>query len=338
MAKEIQNTIRLGIFVTVGIALFTMAVYYIGNRKSLFGERFRISTFVHNAHGLQVGNNVRYAGITVGSVERIDFVNDSTLQVHMVMDDKVKNFIRKDATASIGTDGLVGNVIVNISPGSGNHPPAAEGDTITSFSRLDPNEILSTLGNTNENIALLSLNLLEITEKLNKGQGTLPLLIGDPQMGNDVKLALENLRLASQNISAISEQLRQASVKLSRGEGTLAYLLNDTALPKQMESFAGRLDSMLIGQTEPILADLQKSAADVATSSFELKTALQTLNSGEGLANTLLNDPASAENLRQILENLNTGTARFSENMEALKHNFLFRRYFKKQEKMERKK
>ncbi len=333
MAKKIKNTIRLGLFVTVGIALFIMAVYYIGNRQNLFGTTYRISSYFNNVGGLQVGNNVRYAGINVGSVAEINFVNDSTLRVDMQLNDKVRNIIKKDATASIGSDGLVGNVIVNINPGNGNLPPAENGDIIASFSRAGTDDILKTLGNTNETFAILALNLLEITEKLNEGQGTLPLLIRDSIMGAQIAQSLYNLRMTTEQFRLTSEQLRQGMDMAVQGEGMLGYLLKDTTLPHQLEDFMTRFDTMLFNEVEPIFADLKRSSEHLATTSAQLNEAVALLNSGDGLARTILQDTAAAQDLKTILENVNEGTDRFNENMEALKHNFLFRKYFKKLEK-----
>lgn len=333
MAKQTKNTVRLGIFVTVAIALFTASVYYIGNRQNLFGAKYRISCYFNNVGGLQVGNNVRYAGINVGSVADIIFVNDSTLQVDMQLNDKVRNIIKKDATASIGSDGLVGNVIVNIGPGSGNMPPAENGDFIASFSRAGTDDILKTLGNTNETFAILALNLLEITEKLNSGQGTLPLLIRDSIMGAQVAQSLYNLRMTTEQIRLTSEQLRIGVDMAVQGEGMLGYLLKDTTLPYQLEEFVSRFDTMLFREMEPVFSDLKKSGEDIAATSAQLKEAVAMLNQGDGLAHTILQDTTAAKDLKTILENVNQGTERFNENMEALKHNFLFRRYYKKLEK-----
>ncbi|MBK9017320.1 MAG: MCE family protein [Saprospiraceae bacterium] len=338
MAKEIRNTVRLGIFVTAGVLLFTIAVYYVGNEQNLFGAKFHLSTVVNNANGLRVGNNVRYAGIVVGSVDDIVFVNDSTLRIEMLLEERVRDFIRKDAVASIGTDGLVGNVIVNISPGTGNQPRAKEGEIIASYSRLDPNAMLETLGSTNDNIAVLSEKLLEISKNLNEGQGTLPLLIRDADMAVDVAQTLKNLRQATESLTRTSKELQQAMGEISKGKGTLGYLIHDETLPHQLENLATRLDSLLIEETRPVIENLQKSSRDLAASSAQLKAATQALEDGDGLATTILKDTAAANNLRDILGNLEEGTARFSEDMEALKHNFLFKRYFKKLEKEKKKK
>lgn len=333
MARELKNTVQLGIFVVVGVALFTATFYLIGNQKNIFGNVFRLSTLVSNASGLRVGNNVRYAGIVVGSVEDIVIQNDSTIQVDMVLENEMKGIIKKDALASIGMDGLVGDVVMNISPGAGKMPLAENRQFIASTSRLDPNAMMETLGATNNNVALLSLELLEISQKLNTGNGSIPLLIRDSVMAADIANTLHNLQISSENILQASLQMRASIDQISKGGGTLGYLLNDQTLPHQLESLATNLDSLYVGQTGPLIDNLKKSSDDIAAASAALKAVLQDFESGGGLATTLLQDTAAAEDLKEILVNLNTGSARFSENMEALKHNFLLKRYFKKQSK-----
>jgi phospholipid/cholesterol/gamma-HCH transport system substrate-binding protein len=333
MARDNRNYVRLGVLVTTGVLLFIVAVYFIGNTRNLFGPKFYLNTVISNANGLREGNNVRYAGIVVGSVEDIIFVNDSTLRVEMSLEEEVKNFIRKDAVASIGMDGLVGNVIVNISPGSGNQPRVKNGGTIASYSRTSSDYMLETLNRTNENIAVLSEKLLEFSKSLNDGQGTLPLLVNDADVANDLVQTLKNLHLTSENLSHTSSGLKATMKSVGEGRGTLGYLVNDQTLPHQLENLATRFDSLLIVQGRPVMENLRQSSEDIAASSAKLKAATKAMERGDGLAATILNDTAASNKLLEILTNLDEGTARFNENMEAMKHNFLFRRYFRKMEK-----
>lgn len=338
MAKSIGNNIRLGIFVTLGIFLFTASVYVVGSRQHKFGEQYQLSTYFENANGLQVGHNVRYSGIKVGSVEDIIFINDTTLEVKMLLDKDLKKLIRKNATTTIGSEGLVGDVVINIKPGSGNSPLAKNGDVLPNAQRKNGGDMMETLGNTNENIASLAQKLLEISNKMNEGNGTFSMLLQDSLMAADFANTLRNLRIVSNDLAVMSKELKTSISAISEGKGTLGYLLHDQTLPQQMENFMTRLDSTVIMQTEPVIKNLQKSSEDIAASSAALKASLHSINSGDGLANALLNDSTATNDLLQTLDNLNEGTARFNENMEALKHNFLFRRYFKKMEKEKKKK
>ncbi len=338
MAKDTFNNIRLGIFVIAGLFLFTAAVYTVGARQSKFGEQYHLDALFNNASGLQVGHNVRYNGIKVGSVEDIIFINDSTLRVKMLLRKDLKQLIRRNAVASIGTEGLVGDVVINIKPGDGNEPLAKDGNTLPSLKRPDGAQMMETLGGTNENIAMLSHKLLEISTKLNEGDGTLPMLLRDSMMAAEFLSSLRNLHLASENLNAISLSLQAEMQAIGKGQGTLGYLLHDQTLPKQVESLVTRLDSTLVVQTAPILQNLQRSSEDIAASSTAMKSAIEAINKEGGMANALLRDTAATADLLKALDNLNQGATRFNENMEALKHNFLFKRYFKKLEKEKRKK
>lgn len=339
MAKELKNTIQLGLFVVAGIALFTLAIYMVGKQDNLFKPRFRISTIMKNAGGVQKGNNVRYAGIVVGRVEDITIINDTTVQLHLVLEQKVKKFIKKNATASVAMDGVVGNMVVNISPGTDpvESTPVHNGDTIASLSRYGPGELLHTLGSTNENIAILSFKLLELADKLNEGNGAIPLLIRDSLAARELVSALYNLRTTTDNLQSLTYTLNKQAEAVAQGEGTLGYLLHNDQLPHQLETLGSRLDSMLVVQARPIMTNIEHASVDIARSSAELNQILQAINQGPGLSHTLLRDTLSARDMQHILSNLNEGTARFNENMEALKHTFLFKRYYKRLEKKERK-
>jgi phospholipid/cholesterol/gamma-HCH transport system substrate-binding protein len=94
---------------------------------------------------------------------------------------------------------------------------------------------------------------------------------------------------------------------------------------------------MLSTRIDPMLADLQRTGAALSAFSADLERISDQLDNGDGPAGALLHDTLMQEDLRQTLRNINDGTARFNENMEAMKHNFLFRGYFRKQEKQKKK-
>ena len=165
MKKEKVNTFKLGLFVTSAVLLFVVAVYLIGNDQNLFQPTFQLQAVFQNAEGLKPGNNVRYAGIDAGTVKKILITSDSTVTVVMALHREMLDYIKKDAIASIGSDGLVGNRILNISPavGSGQAPLVEDEDVIRTYSRIATDDMLEVLGKTNDNIALFSLQLLKIS-------------------------------------------------------------------------------------------------------------------------------------------------------------------------------
>ena len=77
--------IRLGLFVAGGLTLFVLAIFVIGKQKNLFNPVFKLTSTFYNVSGLQVGNNIRFSGINVGTVDNISIINDSTVKVDMLI-------------------------------------------------------------------------------------------------------------------------------------------------------------------------------------------------------------------------------------------------------------
>jgi len=111
------NKIKLGIFVTSGVLIFIVAIYFLGQRQQLFNSTFRISSLFKDANGLAVGNNVRFDGINVGTVDKIQITSDTSVKVEMVIDESIRKFLKKGVKAIVGSEGLMGSKVVNISPG-----------------------------------------------------------------------------------------------------------------------------------------------------------------------------------------------------------------------------
>lgn len=337
MRKEQIDATKLGIFVTLAVLLFTVAVYYIGNQQNLFGAKFSLSSVFSHVKGLQPGNNVRYAGIDVGIVDRIEIINDTTIRVEMLLERRVRSFLKSNAVAKIGSDGLVGNMIINITPGDGHGQALAEGGSIISAPNLETDEVMNSLASTSENIALLTLKLLDITAAIQEGQGPVSNLLQDPDWSKDLSQTFAHLKQMTNNMEVISRQLQHDLAPQEAKNSPLDFLLRDTAFSTQINQISSNIDSLILQRTQPILLNMEEASADIASTSASLRTLAEELNLEEGLAGTVLKDSIAAEDLRQILSNLNEGTYRFNENMEALKHNFLFRRYFKKQKKQAKK-
>ena len=114
MINRTLNNIKLGVFVLSGLLFLILLLYMIGKNKNLFGSNYTIKARFENIQGLKPGNNVRFAGIDVGTVDKINIINDTVIEVEMLINNKIKNIIKKNALVSIGTDGLVGNKVVNI--------------------------------------------------------------------------------------------------------------------------------------------------------------------------------------------------------------------------------
>jgi phospholipid/cholesterol/gamma-HCH transport system substrate-binding protein len=322
MKKSTGEKLKLGLFVSIGLLIFIVAVYFIGQRQNLFVKTFTISSNFTNVNGLIPGNNVRYSGINIGTVKQIQMLNDTVINVQMVLEEKMIHHIKKDAIATIGTDGLVGNMIVNIIPGELGNGPIQEGDVIKSFTKIGTNEMLNTLNTTNENAALLTSKLLKIANEITDGKGTLGMLITDTIMSKNLIETVNYLKLTSMEANKTIKELNGLIKQVDLENSLAGVVLNDTLSAQQLRH---------------TVANLEQSSIDIQTVLSNLNTTIEQIKDGDGAINYLSTNEEVVEQLKSIIENVNEGTDKFNENMEALKHNFLTRSYFRKLEREEKK-
>jgi len=311
------NNMKLGLFVFAGFLFLIFSLYMIGRNRNLFGSTFSVSVRFNNINGLVPGNNVRYSGIDVGTVDRIDLINDTSVLVTMVIDKSASGHIKKNALASIGTDGLMGNKLVSIKSQPGDSPPVGDGDEIQSRKPVETDEMLQTLNTTNENIAVITHNLKEITGKLNS-RNSFWNFLSDTLIVQDLKHAVSSIRRAGANTERFTGDAAKMVHTLEEGKGLANTIFTDTALVRQLSGS---------------LREIQKASRDLSVTTAQLKESIDKAGHGEGTLGVLLTDTATANNLRKTLKNVEQGTSRFNENMEAMKHNWLFKGYFKDQEK-----
>ena len=317
MEKSNSQKIQLGIFVIIGTLVFLAAIYFIGNKQNMFGNTSHLKAVFVNVNGLQPGNNVRYAGIDIGTVKEIEMMNDTTISVHMIIDNKIMEHIKKNAIATISSDGLVGNMIINIIPGKGAAEKVENGDTIQSYSRIGTDAMLETLNVTNENAAMLTADLLKITQEITQGNGTVGLLIRDTLMAQDLKATMSYLRQTSKGTSESVANLNKLITDLNRKDNVIGTL-NDTVVANRMKK---------------IIINLEKSSTEIDKVVTNLNATITNVKEGKGAINYLSNDPKLVKQIDSTITNINKASIKLNEDLEALKHNFLFRGYFKKLEK-----
>jgi phospholipid/cholesterol/gamma-HCH transport system substrate-binding protein len=321
MKKQAANTIKLGIFVLTGLILVIYLLYILGKSNNIFSSSLELKTQFRDVNGLLVGNNVLFSGIDVGSVRKIVILNDTVIEVTMNLDNKMKEYIRNNAIASLGTDGLIGNRIVKISPKGGNAPFVTGGELIPSREEVNTQEMLQTLYSTNENVAKITEDVRS-TVQLIKNSTVLSSLLNDNSLTANLSATLAHLNTASRDASQLMKDAVNTVHLASEGNGTLATLLTDTTLAIELRQAVQQI-KVLETNANSLVKDLNTVTASVRTQ----------IDQGQGPVKAMLSDTVMANQLRTTLENVEKGTAAFAQDMEALKSNFLFRRYFKKLEK-----
>ena len=199
-APSSKFKVRLGMFILGGLVLFVLAIFIIGKQRNMFNPVFTVSATFHNISGLQVGNNVRFSGINVGTVDNIKIVNDTTVQVDMIVKKEVQPFIKADCQASIGSEGIVGDRLITITQGSISVPTIKDGQRLASTEPVETDEIISSLKISAGNAEIITEQLAEITIKINNGEGLIGRLIQDSSIAENINKTIENLKAGSKGL------------------------------------------------------------------------------------------------------------------------------------------
>lgn len=321
MAKYIIKDLKLGLFVITGIILLVFALYMIGKNRSLFTDNFELRAQFKDVEGLMPGNNVRYAGIQAGTVKHIYIINDTTIEVTMLINETAGSHIRKNSIASIGTEGLMGNKVVNIVASKVVSPRVDEDDILLTVPRLDISNAMTTLAITNDNAGIIAAELVETVRKINSSPAVWQIMT-DTTLPLNIRASLRNIAESSERLNRTTQVVEHIITETYAGTSVAGVLLSDTTEANNIRSAISHL------QNATKDAHLLTTRLDHIASTLE-----QGANDKNTIAYTLLRDTLLSQQINNSLQNIETGTAAFSENMEALKHNFLFRRYFKKKNK-----
>lgn len=317
-----NRNIRLGIFVTAGLLLLIGSLYMIGSKRNLFNDTINVNAAFRNVNGLMEGNNVRFSGIDVGTVSSIEIISDTSIKVEMMIDKNVAKFISSSALASIGTDGLMGNKIVNIVSFDGTAKRLDEGTTLGSVKPIDMDDALRTLTKTNDNLQYITSDVKSIAQRISE-KNTLWSILLDSNVAKNLKQSINNINATAQNSANFTQNLNSTMLDIKNGKGSLGRLLSDTSL-------AGKINEAV--------TNFNESGKNAVTITNNLNTISANAKNGKGSVGELLNDTTTTYKLNSAISSLDKGAQGFSENMEALKHNFLFRKYFRKQAKVKSKK
>ena len=318
MNKELRRNIILGAFVIVGIFLFIIGIFQVGSKSEMFSKTFVLKTSFVNASGLKPGGNVRFNGVKAGVVKSVNLINDTAVEIVMVIEEGKRNIITKSAIASISSDGLMGDKLIDITTGKSRAKPVEDGDYIFGKDPFNTDEVIQTLGESNQNVKVITQNLRKLTDELNANNGTIQALYRDSAMATSLKSSFNNINVFSSNAVSISNTIKQMIGGVKGGKGIAGKILTDTASTRQFSE---------------LLSQFKSTSDKLNTFSGQLSTAADRMNSGNGTVNKLLTDTALASDLKQSISNIKNAADGLNQNMEAMKHNFLFKGYFKDKEK-----
>ncbi|GBD88944.1 mce related protein [bacterium BMS3Abin03] len=299
MFKNLSGA-KLGIFIFLGSTLLIIGIFMLGNKEALFRSTFTVKAYFQNIEGLRNGAPVRLSGVDVGAVKNIRIIGEraSTIEVTMRLVSDVKKFIRKDTEAGIETEGLVGYKFIALYVKESKAEHVEDGGAILAKEPVSFADVIEETEGIMAYTKEMTKNLADIVSKINNGKGTLGKLLNDEEL---YYATTEITKSASTSLDSITYDLRNV-VGIFKEMG---YGLND--IVGKVNNAVGSVDTLIsnIKQGKGVIGAL------IAEGSPEDTTVAAIIN-----------------NLKEITDEAKTATVRLNENMEALKHNWLFKSYF----------
>jgi len=230
--------IKIGMFTFVGLLVLALGVFFIGNQKNMFSSTFTVYGTFKNVSGLQVGNNVRFAGINVGVVQDINIVNDSSVRVDVTLNSNVKKFIKKDSKLSIGSDGLMGDKLVVIIPGGVTSTESvANGGQLASVNPLDIDKIVNKVTRVIDNAEALTGGLSDIVAKINHGKGSIGRLLNSDKLSRDLDKTVNQAQSTMANVHKTTTTLN-TDLKAAQSNFLLKHFFNKKKRQAKKDSVA----------------------------------------------------------------------------------------------------
>jgi phospholipid/cholesterol/gamma-HCH transport system substrate-binding protein len=321
-----KRAIIVGLFILVGLIFLVGGILMVGNLHETFKKKMQIVSFFDDVNGLQKGNNIWFSGVKIGTVGDIHFYGKSQVVVSLNIETKVQDYIRKDAKVKISTDGLIGNKILVIYDGTALFDKVQEGDTLLVEKTFSTEDMVNTLQKNNENLLEITTGFKDITtdfksisKKLTTSEGTIGRLLNDNTLYENINTASQSLKSASVRAEELTSSLSRFSSGLNK-KGTLA---NDLTT-----------DTVVFNSIKSSILQLQHIADTANIFIANLKEVGNNPNTSLGI---LMHDEEAGAHLKQTIKNLEGGSKKLEEDLEAVQHSFLLRCFFKKKEKAAKK-
>lgn len=321
-----RRAVIVGIFVFLGLVIFILAVFMMGKKTQLFSDNVHVSAVFKDVKGLAAGRNVQYSGVKVGTVKKIRFLRANEILVDMNIDRSAKEFLHKDIVATISSEGLMGNKMVQLTGGTASTPLIEDGDQLIVGSGLSTDEIMTTLQTNNKSLVEITDNLKVITKRMVDGEGSMGKILKDDAIYNDLSNAVAGLKVTVTNTQRLTDALALYANRLHT-KGALANdLVTDTLIFHNLRRASDGMNTV-VEQANYAVAELQEASEGVKNGLADQQAA----------AGMILHDTMFADALKATILNLQASTEKLDTNMLALRNNFFFRGFFRKQAKQERK-
>jgi phospholipid/cholesterol/gamma-HCH transport system substrate-binding protein len=299
------DQLKVGSLILLGVLLIGVALYKLGQAVNLFSKRYELQAYLKEAGGLRVGGSVMVAGQLAGTIKEIQLLPvdmDTTRKVRLVVgiDQKLQEQVRGDSRARVKTLGLLGDKIIDISPGTPKTSPLRDGDTLRVSEALDYEQVLTKAASAVDDVVGLAHDMRSLTRSLVSGKGTIGQLLTNPALYNQLEgtLGRTNALLA----------------RVQNSNGTLSRFLDDPRLYEEMVAAVGGVDSMLVSMRSRnstlgrLISDSTMYSQAVSTmQSFtaiaaNADTLVKNMAAGRGLLGKALTDDKLYTSLQKLID------------------------------------
>lgn len=279
-----QMTARVGLFFIIGVALIWVTFEALHNGRFSAKDGYTVTAAFSSLKELKPGNDVRMAGVQIGTVEKTRLA-DGRAEAVLRIRPEVK--IAKDSIATIAMAGLLGSNYISLDLG---HPDAgtiAANEQLTTKDAADLNQIINDLGGIGE----------EIKGALGQISGSLS---GGPDGKGGLLQKLDTLVAENSiKITKTMTNLEEVTGKIRSGEGTLGKFIYDQAA----------YDQLLVAVSE-----IKGAATDARTFMAETQSLVAQVKTGKGALGVLLYDEEAANNIRVTVKNVREVSDKLNDN------------------------
>lgn len=335
MKMETTKKLIVGMFVGGCLLLFGLGLFLIGNSNQLFTKSFNVYAEFFKITGIQNGGKVRVAGMDAGTVTRIEVPTgpEGKFRIHFRIVEKLHPIVRQDSVATIQTDGLLGNKYLQIDAGSSNVELAMKDSQIQSKEPFDWGDLMDEMNGVVKQVNGIMAGVKDqLVSTLTEIQATAK------SANHLIKDATPNVKSILASADKISGNLQEIIDGVQQGQGTVGALFKDKELYASIKRSADKTERVvdnirdtsasamkIVNKVEEsdIVPEVQRSIKNLQQITLQVKDAVDKFQSASG-------EGGVGENLQRTLADAHEAMSDLSDNTEALKHNFLFRGFFKK--------
>src|SRR6201996_32354 len=241
--KDNRRAVIVGIFLLLGLALFLFGVFFLGGQQKTFSKGIKINAIFDDVQGLKAGNNVWFSGVKVGTISKVTFVGPAQVEVSMNIVQETQQYIHRNATARISSDGLIGNKIIVLDSGSPQAPIVQSGDVLQAAKLTSTDDMMKTLQQNNQNLLSITGDFKLLSRKILQGKGTVGTLMADSLMAVQLRNSMRNLELTTQGAVHMAQQMETFSKKMNTKGGLADKLFTDTTQFNRLQAMMAKLQS-----------------------------------------------------------------------------------------------